>query len=100
MAERNRRVQELEAQKARAEAAVQSLEGNALEALEALEAVQTIEAVETLEANEQAHEAQPGVLAFFPKDEISGYSKQDVWARGEGDVTGIFGPKRTLSYSS
>ena len=31
----------------------------------------------------------------FPKDVISGYSKQDVWARGEGAVTGIFGPNRT-----
>ena len=31
----------------------------------------------------------------FPKDEISGYSKQDVRARCEGGLTGIFGPKRT-----
>ena len=31
----------------------------------------------------------------FPKDFISGYSKQDVWARGEGCLTGIFGPNRT-----
>ena len=40
---------------------------------------------------------------IFPKDVISGYSKQEAWARGEGDVTGIFGPNRTyilISYSS
>ena len=34
---------------------------------------------------------------FIPKDFISGYSKQDVWARGEGAVTGIFGPNLTDS---
>ena len=35
------------------------------------------------------------VRVFFPKDVISGYSKQEAWARGKGDVTGIFGPNRT-----
>ena len=31
----------------------------------------------------------------FPKDEISGYSKQEVGARCEGGLTGIFGLRRT-----
>ena len=41
-------------------------------------------------------------ILFFPKDFISGYSKQEAWARGEGAVTGIFGPNRTykVGYSS
>ena len=35
------------------------------------------------------------MFRVFTKDVISGYSKQDVWARGEVAVTGIFGPNRT-----
>ena len=36
-------------------------------------------------------------LRFFPKDEVSGYLKQDVWARCEGLYTGISGPKSWIA---
>ena len=45
-------------------------------------------------------DVQEVAAGIFPKYFISGYFKQEAWARGEGAVTGIFGPNLTDSLSS